>query len=51
MWVTTSDGHIRPAPSEHLWWGNGYGDRPSETATVINVLLDDLGTVPDLREH
>ncbi|WP_399946269.1 hypothetical protein ACGH52_38130 [Streptomyces sp. BBFR25] len=29
-----------------LWWGNGYGDRPSEAATVINALLDDLGATP-----
>lgn len=54
MWVTTSDGHLHPAPctpSEHLWWGDGYGDRPSEAATVINALLDDLGATPNLREH
>ncbi|MFE1190121.1 hypothetical protein [[Kitasatospora] papulosa] len=54
VWVTTSDGHLHPAPctpAEHLWWGNGYGDRPSEAATVINLLLDDLGATPNLREH
>ncbi|MFG3105111.1 hypothetical protein ACGFZL_31975 [Streptomyces sp. NPDC048182] len=38
-------------PSERLWWGDGWGDRPSEAATVINLLLDDLGAVPNLREH
>ncbi|MEV6727100.1 hypothetical protein AB0M94_40050 [Streptomyces xanthochromogenes] len=39
------------APSEHLWWGDGCGDRPSEAATVINLLLDDLGGTLNLREH
>ncbi|MFH8749764.1 hypothetical protein ACH4GK_25625 [Streptomyces rimosus] len=54
VWITTSDGHVRPAPctpTEHLWWGNGWGDRPSEAATVIDTLLDDLGATVDLREH
>lgn len=54
VWITTSDGNVHPAPctpSEHLWWGNGWGDRPSEAATVLNALLDDLGTTVNLREH
>lgn len=54
VWITTSDGHVHPAPctpTEHLWWGNGWGDRPSEAATVIDTLLDDLGAAVDLREH
>ncbi|KIF05672.1 hypothetical protein PL81_12035 [Streptomyces sp. RSD-27] len=54
VWITTSDGHVHPAPctpSEHLWWGDGYGDRPSEAAAVIDVLLGDLGATVNLREH
>lgn len=41
VWITTSDGHVPPAPytpTEHLWWGKGRGDRPSEAATVIDTL-------------
>lgn len=54
LWVTTSDGHLHPAPctpTEHLWWGDGWGDRPSEAATVTDQLLDDLGTTVDLHDH
>lgn len=54
VWVLTSDGHVHPAPctpSEHLWWGNGGGDRPSEAAMVVDALLDDLGATVNLREH
>ncbi|WP_372412099.1 hypothetical protein [Streptomyces luteireticuli] len=54
VWVKTSDGQVHPAPctpNEHLWWGDGWGDKPSEAATVINTLLDDLGAAVDLREH
>ncbi|RSO03704.1 hypothetical protein DMH18_36725 [Streptomyces sp. WAC 06783] len=31
--------------------GQQLGDRPSEAATVIDTLLDDLGATADLREH
>ncbi|MGW2600016.1 hypothetical protein [Streptomyces klenkii] len=54
VWVKTSDGQVHPAPctpNEHLWWGDGWGDKPSEAAAVINTLLDDLGAAVDLREH
>ncbi|WP_329203368.1 hypothetical protein [Streptomyces sp. NBC_01435] len=37
LWVLTSDGHVHPAPctpTEHLWWGDGWGDRASEAAAV-----------------
>ncbi|MGW7064943.1 hypothetical protein ACWGHM_41535 [Streptomyces sp. NPDC054904] len=54
VWVVTSDGHIHPAPcapTEHLWWGDGWGDRPSEAAAVINQLLDRLDATIHLDEH
>ncbi|WP_329467935.1 hypothetical protein [Streptomyces sp. NBC_01431] len=54
VWITTSDGQVHPAPctpAEHLWWGDGRGDRPTEVATVIDTLLDDLGATVSLREH
>ncbi|MFB6931305.1 hypothetical protein [Streptomyces chartreusis] len=54
VWVTTSDGHVHPAPctpTEHLWWGDGWGDRPSEAAAVVDQLLDDLGATVELRQH
>ncbi|MEW5631201.1 hypothetical protein AB1388_32330 [Streptomyces hydrogenans] len=54
LWVLTSDGHVHPAPctpAEHLWWGDGWGDRPSEAAAVVDQLLDDLGTTVDLHKH
>ncbi len=56
VWITTSDGHVHPAPcrpTELLWWGDhgdGWGDHASETAAVIDALLDDLGAGVDLRE-
>ncbi|MFI9230856.1 hypothetical protein [Streptomyces rimosus] len=31
--------------------GQRLGDRPSEAATVIDTLLDDLGATVDLPEH
>ncbi|WP_239590307.1 hypothetical protein [Streptomyces aureoverticillatus] len=46
VWFTASDGHVHPAPctpTEHLWWGDGWGDWPSEAAAVADALLDDLG--------
>ncbi|MEU0059914.1 hypothetical protein [Streptomyces sp. NPDC006334] len=52
--MTTSDGHVHPAPctpTEHLWWGGGWGDHPSEAAAMVNQLLDDLGTTVDLHQH
>ncbi|MFD7163733.1 hypothetical protein [Streptomyces violascens] len=54
VWITTSDGHVHPAPctaTEHLWWGDGWGDRPSEAAAVIDTLLNDLGTTVNLDQH
>ncbi|MCX5078879.1 hypothetical protein OHA84_37360 (plasmid) [Streptomyces sp. NBC_00513] len=54
VWVVTSDGHTHPAPcapTEHLWWGDGWGDRPSEAASVVNQLLDRLDTTLHLDEH
>ncbi|MCX5166252.1 hypothetical protein OOK39_45285 [Streptomyces sp. NBC_00264] len=54
LWVLTSDGHVHPAPctpTEHLWWGDGGGDRASEAAAVVDQLLDDLGATVDLHKH
>ncbi|MEF2529428.1 hypothetical protein [Streptomyces sp. CS62] len=54
MWVLTSDGHVHPAPctpTEHLWWGDGWGDRASEAAAVVDQLLSDLGATVDLHKH
>ncbi|WP_331750104.1 hypothetical protein OG529_36765 (plasmid) [Streptomyces longwoodensis] len=54
LWVLTSDGHVHPAPctpAEHLWWGDGWGDRPSEATAVVHQLLDDLGATVDLHKH
>ncbi|MFI6125425.1 hypothetical protein ACIBCU_37910 [Streptomyces sp. NPDC051064] len=54
LWVITSDGHVHPAPctpTEHPWWGDGWGDRASEAATVTDQLLDDLGATVDLHQH
>ncbi|KUJ31080.1 hypothetical protein ADK46_25815 [Streptomyces rimosus subsp. rimosus] len=31
--------------------GQRLGDQPSEAATVIDTLLDDLGATVNLREH
>ncbi len=53
VWITTSDGHVHPAPcipTSHLWWG-GWGDQPSEAAAVIDALLDNLGATVSLRKH
>ncbi|MEV6586963.1 hypothetical protein [Streptomyces acidicola] len=35
----------------HLWWGDGWGDRPSQAAAVVDQLLDDLGATVDLHQH
>ncbi|WP_316779721.1 hypothetical protein [Streptomyces sasae] len=54
LWIVTSGGHVHPAPctpNEHLWWGNGWGDRPSEAAAVSDALLGDLGATVDLHGH
>jgi hypothetical protein len=54
VWITTSDDQVHPAPCdprEHLWFGPGGGDRPSEAATVIDRLLDDLGAEIDMSKH
>ncbi|MCF3105457.1 hypothetical protein IPZ58_28270 [Streptomyces roseoverticillatus] len=54
VWIKTSDGQVHPAPctpNEHLWWGDGWGDKPTEAATVITTLLDNLGAAIDLHEH
>ncbi|MDX2695342.1 P-loop NTPase fold protein [Streptomyces ipomoeae] len=53
-WVTTDEGLVLPAPcavNEHLWWGDGWGDRPTEIAYVVALLLDDLRAVPDFQEQ
>ncbi|WP_406385162.1 hypothetical protein [Streptomyces sp. NBC_01618] len=50
----TSDGHVHPAPctpTEHLWWGDGGGDRAGEAAAVVDQLPDDLGATVDLHQH
>ncbi|MER8193493.1 hypothetical protein ABTY00_05930 [Streptomyces microflavus] len=54
VWATTSDGYVHPAPctpAEHLWWGDGWGDRPTEAAAVVDQLLADLGATVNLRQH
>ncbi|OMI91380.1 hypothetical protein BSZ07_00285 [Streptomyces sp. M1013] len=54
VWVRTTNGRIHPGPctpGDHLWWGPGGGDRPTEAAWVISQLLDDLGTEVTLDEH
>ncbi|MFF8646443.1 hypothetical protein [Streptomyces sp. NPDC015345] len=54
LWVLTRDGHVHPAPctpTEHLWWGDGWGDRASEAAAVVDQLLNDLGATVDLHKH
>ncbi|WP_159056184.1 P-loop NTPase fold protein [Streptomyces scabiei] len=53
-WITTDDGLVVPAPcapNEHFWWGDGWGDRPTEIAYVISLLLDDLRATPDFRDQ
>ncbi|WP_331730220.1 hypothetical protein OHV05_35975 (plasmid) [Kitasatospora sp. NBC_00070] len=54
VWITTADGQVHPAPctpNEHLWWGDGWGDRPTEAAHVVNLLLDNLSAPITLRNH
>ncbi|GAA2793191.1 hypothetical protein GCM10010441_18040 [Kitasatospora paracochleata] len=54
LWITTTDGQTHPAPcttSDHLWWGDGWGDRPTEAAHVINQLLDNPTTPISLDDH
>lgn len=54
VWIKTTEGLIHPGPCDphnHLWWGDGWGDRPTEAAHVINLLLDDIGADIDLNEH
>ncbi|MFI1386714.1 hypothetical protein [Embleya sp. NPDC020886] len=56
VWVTTTDGLVHPAPCDpgsgnHPWWGDGWGDRPTEAACVVDRLLDDIGADADLHEH
>ncbi|MET8624672.1 hypothetical protein ABZW30_13100 [Kitasatospora sp. NPDC004669] len=54
VWITTTDGQVHPAPctpGDHLWWGDGWGDRPTEAAYVVNQLLDNLATPISLRDH
>lgn len=53
-WITTGEGLVFPAPcaaNEHFWWGDGYGDLPTEVAYVTSLLLDDLRAVPDFGEQ
>ncbi|MGW3185441.1 hypothetical protein ACWDD9_39845 [Kitasatospora sp. NPDC001119] len=54
VWITTTDGQVHPAPcspGDHLWWGDGWGDRPTEAAHVVNQLLDDPARPVSLRDH
>ncbi|AXU16848.1 hypothetical protein [Streptomyces clavuligerus] len=54
LWVLTSNGYVHPAPctpTKHLWWGDGWGDRASEAASVVDQLLNDLGATVDLHKH
>ncbi|MFJ7990426.1 hypothetical protein [Streptomyces sp. NPDC096351] len=54
VWVSTTDGRIHPAPCtlhDHLWWGHGGGDRPTEAAWVITQLMDDLNAEVTLANH
>ncbi|MFF7182955.1 hypothetical protein [Streptomyces sp. NPDC008121] len=54
LWVTTSDGHVHPAPctpTEYLWWGDSWGDRASEAAAVVDQILDRLSTTVTLHKH
>ncbi|MFF9034901.1 P-loop NTPase fold protein [Streptomyces sp. NPDC014892] len=53
-WITTDAGLVVPAPCtapHHFWWGDGWGDRPTELAYVTSLLLDDLRAVPDFHEQ
>ncbi|GAA4989789.1 hypothetical protein GCM10023205_71220 [Yinghuangia aomiensis] len=54
MWAVMSDGSVHPAPCAptlHLWWGDGWGDRPTEAYFVVNHLLDAPATAPDFHLH
>ncbi|MEW2626350.1 hypothetical protein [Streptomyces sp. NPDC048106] len=54
VWVQTADGRIHPGPctpGDHLWWGPGGGDRPTEAAWVISQLMDDISTRVSLADH
>ncbi|MFE4830733.1 hypothetical protein [Streptomyces sp. NPDC056672] len=54
LWVTTGDGHLHPAPrtpTEHLWWADGWDDRPSEAAVVNALVVSNFGSTVDLHEH
>jgi hypothetical protein len=54
VWIQTTDDRIHPGPctpGEHLWWGPGGGDRPTEAAWVISQLMDDLSTQVSLDDH
>ncbi|MEE1763893.1 P-loop NTPase fold protein [Streptomyces sp. SP18BB07] len=53
-WITTDAGLVLPAPCtapHNFWWGDGWGDRPTELAYVTSLLLDDLRAVPDFHEQ
>lgn len=53
-WITTDEDLVFPAPcvaNQHFWWGDGWGDRPTEIAYVVSLLLDDLRAVPDFDEQ
>ncbi|MEU1661539.1 hypothetical protein ABZ527_36445 [Streptomyces griseofuscus] len=54
VWIQTTDGRIHPGPctpGDHLWWGPGGGDRPTEAAWVISQLMDDTSTHVSLTDH
>ncbi|MFJ4674046.1 hypothetical protein [Kitasatospora purpeofusca] len=54
VWITTANGQVHPAPctpGDHLWWGDGWGDRPSEAAHVVNQLLDNPTCRISLSDH
>ncbi|MET7304990.1 hypothetical protein [Embleya sp. NPDC005575] len=56
VWITTTDEQVHPAPctpgrGDHLWWGDGYGDRATEASYVLHQLLDHPTRSVTLREH
>lgn len=54
VWIQTADGRIYPGPctpGDHLWWGPGGGDQPTEAALVISQLLDDPGAEVSLADR
>ncbi|MFJ3697379.1 hypothetical protein ACIPW9_25175 [Streptomyces sp. NPDC090052] len=54
VWIQTADGRIYPGPctpGDHLWWGPGGGDQPTEAALVISQLLDDSGAEVSLADR